>query len=98
MLHCIFTDPSTVITPLTLASLQVFDSYYMTLYFIAVIGTVYVCFAILQIFYPLAGYLADIQYRRKKCVVGSLCMELFCYNCTARIIWARSIRSLLPSL
>ena len=72
MLHCIFTDPNTVITPLTLASLQVFDSYYMTLYFIAVIGTVYVCFAILQIFYPLAGYLADVQYGRKKCVVDSL--------------------------
>ena len=70
MLHCIFTDPSTVIVPLTTASLQVFDSYYM--YFIAVIGTVYVCFAILQIFYPLAGYLADARYGRKKCVVGSL--------------------------
>ena len=70
MLHCIFIDPSTVIIPLTIASLQVNDTYYM--YFIAVIGTVYVLFAILQIFYPLAGYLADIRYGRKKCVVGSL--------------------------
>ena len=70
MLHCIFTDPSTVIIPLTIASLQVYDTYYM--YFISVIGTVYVCFAILQIFYPLAGYLADVRYGRKKCVIGSL--------------------------
>ena len=66
MVHWIFTDPSSVITPLTLLPLG--ENYY----FISVIGSVYVYFAILQIFYPLAGYLADVRYGRQKCVIGSL--------------------------
>ena len=64
ILHWIFTDPSSVNTPLTLFSLG--DN-------IAVIGSAYMYCAILQIFYPLAGYLADVHYGRKKCVIGSLC-------------------------
>ena len=67
MLHWIFTDPSSVITPLTQFSLG------KKYYFIVVIGSVYVYFAILQVFYPLAGYLADVRYGRQKCVIGSLC-------------------------
>ena len=67
MLHWIFTDPSSVSTPLTRFSLG--DNYYS----IAVIGSAYVYFAILQVFYPLAGYLADVRYGRQKCVIGSLC-------------------------
>ena len=67
MLHWIFTDPSSVSTPLTLFSSG--DNYYS----ITVIGSVYVYFAILQVFYPLAGYLADVRYGRQKCVIGSLC-------------------------
>ena len=66
VLHWIFTDPSSVITPLTL---QYFGG---NNYFIIVIGSAYVYFAILQLFYPLAGYFADIRYGRYKCVIGSL--------------------------
>ena len=66
VLHWIFTDPSSVITPLTL--LIPGDNNY----FIIVIGSAYVYFAILQLFYPLAGYLADVRYGRYKCVIGSL--------------------------
>ena len=54
VLHWIFTDPSSLITPLTLNYLGGRS------YFIVVIGSVYVYFAILQLFYPLAGYLADV--------------------------------------
>ena len=71
MLHCIFIDPSAVIIPLTIASLQVYDEFFYYI-LIAVIGTVYVFFAILQMFYPLAGYLADVKYGRKTYVIGSL--------------------------
>ena len=66
VLHWIFTDPSSVITPLTLMYLGGNN------YFIIVIGSAYVYFAILQLFYPLAGYLADVRYGRYKCVIGSL--------------------------
>ena len=66
MLHWMFTDPSSMITPLTLL---IFVGHN---YFIILIGSVYVYFAILQLFYPLAGYLADVRYGRYKCVIGSL--------------------------
>ena len=66
VLHWCFTDPSSVITPLTLFHLG--DKSYS----IVIIGSVYVYFAILQFFYPLAGYLADVRYGRYKCVFGSL--------------------------
>ena len=76
MLHCIFIDPSVVVTPLTIASLQVYDHDRLFndihIQFTAVISTVYVFFTIHQVFYPLAGYLADVKYGRKKCVIGSL--------------------------
>ena len=71
ILHCVFIDPSVLIIPLTVASLQVYDKFFYYI-LIAVIGTVYVFFAILQMFYPLAGYLADVKYGRKKCVISSL--------------------------
>ena len=66
-LHWTITDPSSIITPLTV-------TYYANVnyYFVAVVGSVYVYFAILQLFYPLAGYLADVRYGRYKCVIGSL--------------------------
>ena len=66
VLHWIFTDPSSAITPFTLLYLG------GNSYFIIVIGSAYVYFAILQLFYPLAGYLADVRYGRHKCVIGSL--------------------------
>ena len=37
-----------------------------------VIGGVFIFYAFLQLFYPLAGLLADIRYGRYKCVIGSL--------------------------
>ena len=67
MLHWIILDPSSVITPLTLQHLG--DGKY---YFIATIVIVYVYYACLQLFYPLAGYLADVRYGRYKCVTTSL--------------------------
>ena len=66
VLHWCFTDPSFIITLLTL--LIPGDNSY----FIIAIGSAYVYFAILQLFYPLAGYFADIRYGRYKCVIGSL--------------------------
>ena len=66
VLHWIFTDPSFIITLLTL--LIPGDNSY----FIIAIGSAYVYFAILQLFYPLAGYFADIRHGRYKCVIGSL--------------------------
>ena len=76
MLHCVFIDPSVVVIPLTVASLQVYDHDRLFndihIQFTAVISTVYVFFTIHQVFYPLAGYLADVKYGRKKCVIGSL--------------------------
>ena len=66
VLHWIFTDPSSVVTPVSL--LYFFDNSS----FIIVIGSTYVYFAILQLFYPLAGYIADVRYGRYKCVIGSL--------------------------
>ena len=65
-LHHIITDPSSIITPLTA------NYYGNDYYFVAVIGSVYTYFAILQLFYPLAGYLADVRYGRYKCAIGSL--------------------------
>ena len=64
VLHWIFTDPSSVITPLTLFHIYDNSSF--------IIGSAYVYFAILQLFYPFAGYLADVRYGRKKCVISSL--------------------------
>ena len=66
MLHWFFTDPTFLITPLILLT----SGYSYS--FITFVGSVYVYFAILQLFYPLAGYLADVRYGRKKCIIGSL--------------------------
>ena len=40
--------------------------------FLSAIVSVYTIFAIFQLFYPVAGLLADIRYGRYKCVIGSL--------------------------
>ena len=66
VLHWAYTDPGSIITPLVILN------YIQPDFLIETIGSVYVYFAILQLFYPLAGYLADIRYGRYKCVVGSL--------------------------
>ena len=63
MLQWIWSDPSSWIPPLF-----IFGN---SLLFI-VVGSVYVYLAILQLFYPLAGYLADVRCGRYKCVIGSL--------------------------
>ena len=64
VLHCIYTDPGYIITPLV--------NNIQPDFLIVTIESVYVYFAILQLFYPLAGYLADVRCGRYKCVVGSL--------------------------
>ena len=64
-LHWIVTNPSYIIAPLIVN----FKHDYSVA---AMVGSVYVSFAILQLFYPLAGYLADVKYGRYKCVIGSL--------------------------
>ena len=66
VLHWAYTDPGSIITPLVILKNIQPD------FLIVAIGSVYVYFAILQLFYPLAGYLADIRYGRYKCVVCSL--------------------------
>ena len=38
----------------------------------SVVIPIYAVFALLQLFYPLAGMLADLRYGRYKCVIGSL--------------------------
>ena len=67
ILHWIFTDPTYLITPLTISSLSNRHNI-----FVAFAAFIYVYFAILQVFYPLAGYLADVRYGRHRCVIGSL--------------------------
>ena len=69
MLHWIFLDPSSVITPFTFKLQPLVDGKY---YFISLIASVYIYYACLQLFYPLAGYLADVRYGRYKCVITSL--------------------------
>ena len=66
VLHWAYTDPGSIITPLVILK------YIHPDFLIVIIGSVYVYFAILQLFYPLAGYLADVRCGRYKCVVGSL--------------------------
>ena len=61
--ECAALDPSSFITPLSLGGRS---------YFVAVIVSAYVYFTVLQLFYPLAGYLADVRYGRYKCIVCSL--------------------------
>ena len=68
VLHWAYTDPGSIV-----------NTFVMSNYFplqpdtvIVSIGSVCVYFAILQLFYPLAGYLADVRCGRYKCVVGSL--------------------------
>ena len=63
MLQWIWSDPSSWIPPLFIFGNSVL---------FMVVGSVYVYLAILQLFYPLAGYLADIRFGRYKCVIGSL--------------------------
>ena len=63
VLHWMNSDPSSVIS--LFGILDGFD-------FLAVVGGVYAFFAILQLFYPLAGLLADVRYGRYKCVIFSL--------------------------
>ena len=64
ILHWAYTDPGSVITSLVIINERDF--------LIEIVGSMYVYFAILQLFYPLAGYLADVRYGRYKCVIGSL--------------------------
>ena len=61
--HSICTNPYFVITRSTEHNVKL-D--------IFVIGGVFTFYASLQLFYPLAGLLADVRYGRYKCVIGSL--------------------------
>ena len=68
VLHWAYTDPGSIITPVVM--LTYFQQ--QPAFVILTIGSMYVYFAILQLFYPLAGFLADVRCGRYKCVVGSL--------------------------
>ena len=61
--HSVCTNPYFVITRSTERNVKL-DVF--------VIGGVFTCYAFLQLFYPLAGLLADVRYGRYKCVIGSL--------------------------
>ena len=63
ILHWICSDPYSVIARFVKHDIDL-D--------ILIIGSVFLFYAILQLFYPLAGLLADIRYGRYRCVVGSL--------------------------
>ena len=63
VLHWVNSDPSSVI--LLFGIIDGFN-------FLVVVGCVYVFFALLQLFYPLAGLLADVKYGRYKCIIFSL--------------------------
>ena len=61
--HWLCTDPFSVIARFTKHNIK---------RDIFIVGGVFIFYAILQLFYPLAGLLADVRYGRYKCVVGSL--------------------------
>ena len=61
--HWICTEPYSVIARFTKHNIKL-D--------IFVIGGVFIFYAVLQLFYPLVGLLADVCYGRYKCVIGSL--------------------------
>ena len=63
VLHWINSDLSSVIF-----LFGIFDGFN----FLTVVGGAYIFFALLQLFYPLAGLLADVRYGRYKCVIFSL--------------------------
>ena len=67
VLQWIWSDPSSWIPPL----FSLFNYNWTATIFVSVVS-VYVYLAILQLFYPLAGYLADVRFGRYKCVIGSL--------------------------
>ena len=71
VLHWIFIDPNSFVTPLSfILNYLGSRSFIITV----VIGSayMYMYFAILQLFYPLAGYLADVRYGRYRCIACSL--------------------------
>ena len=68
ILHWAYTDPGSIVNTVVMS--KYFELQPDTV--IVCIGSVCVYFAILQLFYPLAGYLADVRCGRYKCVVGSL--------------------------
>ena len=68
ILHWAYTDPGSIVNTVVMSNY--FELQPDTV--IVSIGSVCVYFAILQLFYPLAGYLADVRCGRYKCVVGSL--------------------------
>jgi peptide/histidine transporter 3/4 len=61
--YSICTNPYFVITRFTERNIEL-DLF--------VVGGVFILYAFLQLFYPLAGLLADVHYGRYKCVIGSL--------------------------
>ena len=63
ILHWVCTDPYSLIARLTKYDIE---------RDIFIIGSVFIFYALLQLFYPLAGLLADVRYGRYKCVIGSL--------------------------
>ena len=63
VLQWVWSDPSSWIPPVFIVGNS---------FIFIVVGSVYVYLAILQLFYPLAGYLADVRFGRYKCVIGSL--------------------------
>ena len=63
LLHSVCTNPYLMITRFTKRNIT---------RDIAILGGVFIFYAFLQLFYPLAGLLADIRYGRYKCVIGSL--------------------------
>ena len=64
VLQLFYSDPS--------APISILFTYIGGFRIVETIGSIYACFALLQLFYPLAGMLADLRYGRYKCVIGSL--------------------------
>ena len=62
VLQLFYSDPSALIRILFVGS--------SGFRFVETVGSVYAGFALLQLFYPLAGMLADLRYWRYKCVIG----------------------------
>ena len=66
VLQCLYIDPYLMISVFTQLLSQSYD-----VNFICIIGSVYVYLAIVRLFYPLAGLLADVRYGRYRCVIYS---------------------------
>ena len=63
LFHWFCTNPFSVIARFTKHNIEL-D--------IFIIGSIFIFYALLQLFYPVAGLLADVRYGRYRCVVGSL--------------------------